>query len=167
MLQLIKTIILLSLVSSYLNAVDIQGDIKAVKKVINEAYTHVSKTRKTKDNYSKYGANEFWSNGGFLQYYNNSMKKGNKYEMARVKPRYIEVTILVPGQAAVAMYYVEGWYRLQNEWQGLLLQEGVKFSHKEYSVRISQTFVKEDDTWKVRSSHYSKKDGISAYKPDF
>ena len=57
--------------------------------------------------------------------------------------RYIEVDVLVPGEAAVAYYYLVGSYTLN----------GV--SKNDYRTRVSQVFVTEKGKWKIKSGHFS------------
>ena len=67
-----------------------------------------------------------------------------------MKPKHIEVIVLVPGKAAVAMYYSEGSMKPKG---------AAAVSH--YMTRVTQAFVKEDNKWKVRASHWSPIQGGS------
>ncbi|MEC7872014.1 MAG: nuclear transport factor 2 family protein [Candidatus Neomarinimicrobiota bacterium] len=58
-------------------------------------------------------------------------------------PRYIEVDVLEKGKVAVAYYYLVGSYTIN----------GVEKS--DYRTRVSQIFVKEKGSWKVKSGHYT------------
>ena len=57
--------------------------------------------------------------------------------------RYVEVDVLVPGEAAVAYYYLVGSYTLN----------GV--TKNDYRTRVSQVFVTEKGKWKIKSGHFS------------
>ena len=58
-------------------------------------------------------------------------------------PRYIEVDILEKGKVAVAYYYLVGSYNIN----------GVQ--KNDYRTRVSQIFVKEKGSWKVKAGHYT------------
>ena len=57
--------------------------------------------------------------------------------------RYIEVDVLVPGEAAVAYYYLVGSFTLNG------------ISKSDYRTRVSQVFVTEKGKWKIKSGHFS------------
>ena len=57
--------------------------------------------------------------------------------------RYIEVDILEKGKVAVAYYYLVGSYNIN----------GVQ--KNDYRTRVSQIFVKEKGSWKVKAGHYT------------
>ena len=58
--------------------------------------------------------------------------------------KHIEVVILAPEKAAVALYYSEGY----------LKPKGSK-AVDHYLTRVSQAFVKENGEWRTRTSHWS------------
>ena len=58
--------------------------------------------------------------------------------------KHVEVIILVPEKAAVAMYYQEGSMKPKG---------APAVSH--YMTRVTQAFVKEGGIWKVSASHWS------------
>jgi len=58
-------------------------------------------------------------------------------------PRYIEVDVLEKGKVAVAYYYLVGSYTIN----------GVQ--KNDYRTRVSQIFVKEKGSWKVKAGHYT------------
>ena len=57
--------------------------------------------------------------------------------------RYIEVDILEKGKVAVAYYYLVGSYNIN----------GVQ--KNDYRTRVSQIFVKEKGSWKVKAGHFT------------
>jgi uncharacterized protein len=61
-----------------------------------------------------------------------------------LKSKHIKIIVLVPGKAAVAMFYSEGSMKAK----GL-----PTVSH--YMTRATQAFVKEGGKWKVAASHWS------------
>ena len=63
---------------------------------------------------------------------------------------HVLVVILVPKKAAVAMYYSEGSMKPKN---------APAVSH--YLTRVTQVYVKEGGTWKIRASHWSPVSGGS------
>jgi ketosteroid isomerase-like protein len=67
-----------------------------------------------------------------------------EFEAISVQAKHIAVLTLVEGQAAVAHYYTEG----------SMTPKGYP-TVSNYLVRVTQVFVKEDGTWKIRSSHWS------------
>ncbi len=66
------------------------------------------------------------------------------YEIYDLKSKHIKIIVLVPGKAAVAMFYSEGSMKAK----GL-----PTVSH--YMTRATQAFVKEGGKWKVAASHWS------------
>ena len=131
------------LISFIFNTFSIAGDIEEVKKSIIDGFTYLNKMKKGWNDYSKDGAIEFWSSGGLLHVVDPSGRP-ETYEEINVTPKHIEVVILVPGKAAVAMYYSEGHMKPKGA-------NGV--SH--YLTRVSQSFIKEGSEWKTRTSHWS------------
>ena len=57
--------------------------------------------------------------------------------------RYIEVDILEKGKVAIAYYYLVGSYNIN----------GVQ--KNDYRTRVSQIFVKEKGSWKVKAGHFT------------
>ena len=93
--------------------------------------------------YSKDGALEFWSSGGLLHEVGPD-GRSDEYESFNMNIKHVEVLILVPKKAAVAMYYSEG----------SLTPKGSKpVGH--YMTRVTQAFVKENGEWRIRASHWS------------
>ena len=113
----------------------------------NNAYA--KKNNQTADEYSANGALEFWSSGGLMQKIEPAGRP-DKYDYMKIDFKHIEVIVLVPKKAAVAMYYSEGSMK----------PEGAPaVSH--YLTRVTQVLVKEGGTWKIRASHWSPVSGGS------
>ena len=66
------------------------------------------------------------------------------YDYANLDVKHIEVIILVPKKAAVAMYYSEGSLKPKNS---------AAVGH--YLTRVTRAYVKENGQWRVRASHWS------------
>ena len=64
-------------------------------------------------------------------------------------PRYIEVDVLEKGKVAAAYYYLVGSYEIG----------GV--SKNNYRTRVSQIFLNEKGSWKIKSGHFSPLHGGS------
>ena len=80
---------------------------KEVMQTILDGEEYVKENLKTRpDQYSKHGSLEFWSSGGLLQ----EIAPGTQGELDfyNLQIKHIKVITLVEGQAAVAIYYVEG-----------------------------------------------------------
>ena len=58
--------------------------------------------------------------------------------------KHIRVTTVVPGQVAVAHFYLDG-----------PMQPKGSPAVNNYRTRATQVFDKEDDKWKIRASHWS------------
>ena len=115
-----------------------------VKAVIIESYEYGNASLVTRmDDYSMHGALEFWSSGGLLQEVSRDAP-ASEYDILSIQPKHIEVITLVEGQAAVAHYYAEGTMKPKGS---------AAVAH--YLTRATQVFVKENGSWKIRSSHYS------------
>ena len=119
------------------------GDVDEVKKQIISSSKYLSKNKRSINDYSKEGGLEFWSSGGLMHEIDPDGRP-EVYDYANVKPKHIEVIILVPGKAAVAMYYSEGAMKPKGS---------PAVSH--YMTRVTQAFIKEGGKWKVRASHWS------------
>ena len=119
------------------------GDVDEVKKQIISSSEYLSKNKRSINDYSKEGGLEFWSSGGLMHEIDPNGRP-EVYDYANVKPKHIEIIILVPGKAAVAMYYSEGAMKPKGS---------PAVSH--YMTRVTQAFVKESGKWKVRASHWS------------
>ena len=101
------------------------------------------------NNYSSEGALEFWSSGGLMVEIQPDGRdfSGGEQNLSR---KHIQVISLVPGKAAVAYYYSEGSIKPKNA-------DAVKV----YRTRVSQTFIKEGNDWKIRTTHWSAMSGGS------
>lgn len=121
----------------------IAGDKEDIIKQILANNAYAKKNNQSTDEYSSMGALEFWSNGGLL----NTIKPGGrpeKYDYMNINFKHIEVIVLVPKKSAIAMYYSEGSMKPENS---------PAVSH--YLTRVTQAYVKEGGTWKIRASHWS------------
>jgi hypothetical protein len=145
MFRFIKHVVILVLCT----AVAFAGDAEEVKKTIEDDFAYLNKNKRSKNEYSKNGALEFWSSGGLLHKIDVSGRP-ETYDEVNLSPKHIEVIVLAPGKAAAAFYYSEGRLKPQGS-------AGVDH----YLTRVSQTFVKEGGKWKTRSSHWSPVKGGS------
>ena len=96
---------------------------------------------------SSKGTSEFWSSGGLL----NQIAQGSsemRFEYFKGVVKHISVIPLVKDKAAVAHYYQEA----------VMQPEGLP-KVPNYRTRVTQVFIKEDDQWKVRASHFSPLEG--------
>ena len=139
MKQIIKIIFVFTVMCSMVSA----GDVEDIKQQILENNEFFKKNKRGADEYSKLGALEFWSRGGVLQKV-ESTERPEQYDIASIEPKHIEVIVLVPKKAAVAMYYSEGSLKPKNS---------AAVGH--YLTRVTRAYVKEDGQWKVRASHWS------------
>lgn len=121
----------------------IAGDVEDIKNQIRMNNEFFRKNKRGADEYSKLGALEFWSSGGLMQKV-ESNERPEEYDVASIEPKHIEVVVLVPKKAAIAMYYSEGSLKPKNS-------AGV--GH--YLTRVTRAYVKEDGKWRVRASHWS------------
>ena len=81
------------------------NDKDEITKGIVKARDYLNKNKSTYNNYSADGALECWSSGGLLNYIPNTGPNIN-YELVKMKTKHIEVIVLVPKEAAIAMYYM-------------------------------------------------------------
>ena len=139
MIQCFRLLVFFFLISPFVFA----GDVDEVKKQIISSSEYLSKNKRSINDYSKQGGLEFWSSGGLMHEIDPDGRP-EVYDYANVKPKHIEVIVLVPGKAAVAMYYSEGAMKPKGS---------PAVSH--YMTRVTQAFVKEGGKWKVRASHWS------------
>ena len=124
------------------------NDKDEITKEIVKGIDYLNKNNSTYNNYSSDGALEFWSSGGLLNYIPSTGPNIN-YELVNMKTKHIEVVVLVPKKAAVAMYYMEGSMK----------PEGSNWDVSNYLTRVSQTFAKEKGKWVVKTSHFSPVQG--------
>lgn len=119
------------------------GDVEDIKKQIMENNEYFRKNKRGADEYSNLGALEFWSSGGLMQKVESNVRP-ELYDYVNLDVKHIEVIVLVPKKAAVAMYYSEGSMKPKNS---------AAVGH--YLTRVTRAYVKEDGQWKVRASHWS------------
>lgn len=115
-----------------------------------DQYTHQHKTTLLRDEiFSKHGALEFPSHGGLLH---RSLPQGepSEFDFFNIESKYIDV-IELSDEAAVALFYVEGAFRLK----------GAEKSTNDFRTRALEVFVREEGKWKVRASHWSPLKGGS------
>lgn len=115
-----------------------------VRDAIMASNAYVKKNLKgADDDYSSEGAIEFWSSGGLMQTIEGDGRPG-EFDSFDIEVKHIHVTELVPGRVAMAHYYSEGSMK----------PKGFP-AVTNYRTRVSQVFVKEGGSWKVRASHWS------------
>jgi len=88
------------------------------------------------------------SNGSLLAYAPRGSMVPQRFEHVNLTPSNIHVTTLVEGKAAVAMFYSQG----ELQFAGAPMIQG-------YRTRVSQTWVKGDDGWTLKTAHYSPMTG--------
>ena len=143
--QFFKILFGIAVISSFLVA----GDVEEIKKQIMDNNKYFKKNKRGADEYSKLGALEFWSSGGLMQKVESNVRP-ELYDYANLDVKHIEVIVLVPNKAAVAMYYSEGSLKPKNS---------AAVGH--YLTRVTRAYIKEDGQWKVRASHWSPIQGGS------
>ena len=145
MKQFFKILFGIAVISSFLVA----GDVEEIKKQIMDNNEYFRKNKRGANEYSKLGALEFWSSGGLMQKVESNVRP-ELYDYANLDVKHIEVIVLVPNKAAVAMYYSEGSLKPKNS---------AAVGH--YLTRVTRAYIKEDGQWKVRASHWSPIQGGS------
>ena len=138
-----KTAKLFLSLTVFFSSVLLAGDKEDIIKQIMASNDYVNKNKTNMSEYSKDGALEFWSSGGLLHEVGPG-GRSDEYESFNMSIKHVEVLILVPKKAAVAMYYSEG----------SMTPKGSKpVAH--YMTRVTQAFVKENGEWRIRASHWS------------
>ena len=145
MKQFFKILFGIAVISSFLVA----GDVEEIKKQIMDNNEYSNKNNRSVNEYSKNGALEYWSSGGLIQEIDPDGRP-EVYDYFNIKVKHIEVVVLVPKKAAVAMYYSEGSMKPKNS---------PAVNH--YLTRVTQAYVNENGKWKVRASHWSPIQGGS------
>ena len=145
MKQFFKILFGIAVISSFLVA----GDVEEIKKQIMDNNKYFKKNKRGANEYSKLGALEFWSSGGLMQKVESNVRP-ELYDYANLEVKHIEVIVLVPNKAAVAMYYSEGSLKPKNS-----------AAVGDYLTRVTRAYIKEDGQWKVRASHWSPIQGGS------
>ena len=145
MKQFFKILFGIAVISSFLVA----GDVEEIKKQIMDNNEYSNKNNRSINAYSKNGALEYWSSGGLIQEIDPDGRP-EEYDYFNIKVKHIEVVVLVPNKAAVAMYYSEGSMKPKNS---------PAVNH--YLTRVTQAYVNENGKWKIRASHWSPIQGGS------
>ena len=145
MKQFFKILFGIAVISSFLVA----GDVEEIKKQIMDNNEYSNKNNRSVNEYSKNGALEYWSSGGLIQEIDPDGRP-EVYDYFNIKVKHIEVVVLVPKKAAVAMYYSEGSMKPKNS---------PAVNH--YLTRVTQAYVNENGKWKIRASHWSPIQGGS------
>ncbi|MBT3588444.1 MAG: hypothetical protein HN507_07320 [Flavobacteriaceae bacterium] len=134
--------LLFLLLSINLFAQSATNDIQEITEMILEQQNQTNTTQIDVRNFSEQGNYSFNSTGGLLNY--NPNPAGNLFDGINLQAKHIRVVSLVPGEAAVAMYYNEG--SIQPKGYGAVAH---------YLTRVSETFVKENGKWVMVTGHYS------------
>ena len=145
MKQFFKILFGIAVIGTFLVA----GDVEEIKKQIMDNNKYFKKNKRGANEYSKLGALEFWSSGGLMQKVESNVRP-ELYDYANLDIKHIEVIVLVPNKAAVAMYYSEGSLKPKNS-----------AAVGDYLTRVTRAYIKEDGQWKVRASHWSPIQGGS------
>ena len=138
-----KTAKLFLSLTVFFSSVLLAGDKEDIIKQIMASNNYVNKNKTNMSEYSKDGALEFWSSGGLLHEVGPG-GRSDEYESFNMSIKHVEVLILVPKKAAVAMYYSEG---------SMTPKASKPVGH--YMTRVTQAFVKENGEWRIRASHWS------------
>jgi hypothetical protein len=137
-------IILLLFISTNLIA---QNNFKDETEIIKLIQSNWEKNNKGKIDVrlmSEDGYYAFNSSGGLMVYDKNPNIKKNEWDIVNLTPKHIKIVSLVPGKAAVAMYYSEG---------SMTPKGSAAVPH--YMTRVSETFIKEKGNWKIEFIHSS------------
>lgn len=118
-------------------------DVREITRMIEDRAVEANRNNADRLRISEQGAVEFWSSGGLLHYVSNNDAMPD-FEIQNLVPKHIEVIPLVPGEAAVAMYYSEGFVKIKDT-----------PAVRQYLTRIMAAFVKEDGEWRLRAAHFS------------
>ena len=86
----------------------------------------------------------FNSTGGLMIYDQNPNNRKNEWDYVSLQPKHIKVVSLVQGKAAIAMFYSEGSMKPKGS---------PAVSH--YMTRVSETYIKENGKWVIKTAHYS------------
>ena len=93
---------------------------------------------------SEEGYYAFNSTGGLMVYDKNPNIRKNEWDAVSLTAKHIKVVSLVPGEAAVAMYYSEG---------SMTPKGSAAVPH--YMTRVTEVFIKEKGKWVMKTAHYS------------
>jgi hypothetical protein len=120
------------------------GAAAEIKALIMEGNAYATEHLMDKEGgVSEHGALQFWSSGGLMHWVGPDSPV-SKYEHSSIEAKHIKVMELPGGEAAVAMYYSEGSFKVKG-------QDAVDH----YMTRALEVYVKEDGEWVVRASHWS------------
>jgi len=133
------TLIMLSIV---IPVTLIAGDKEEIINQILKSNEYLNKNKRPMAEYSEKGALEFWSSGGLMHEVGSAGRLGS-YENVNMSIKHIEVLVLVPGKAAVAMYYSEGSMKPKGS---------PAVSH--YMTRVTQAYVKEGENNDKKNLRY-------------
>ena len=134
--------VVLLFVSINLFAQSAAKDVQEITNMILEQQKVTNTTQIDARNFAEQGNYSFNSTGGLLNY--NPRPKGNKFDGVNLQAKHIQIVSLVPGKAAIAMYYNEG--SIQPKGYGAVAH---------YLTRTSETFVNENGKWVMVTGHYS------------
>ena len=143
-------IILLLFISTNLIAQNNFNDETEIIKLIQSNWEKNNKGKIDVRLMSEDGYYAFNSSGGLMVYDKNPNIKKNEWDVVNLTPKHIKVVSLVPGKAAVAMYYSEG---------SMTPKGSAAVPH--YMTRVSETFIKEKGKWVMKTAHYSPISGGS------
>jgi hypothetical protein len=119
-------------------------DIKEVTKAVHQMYELSNNLGNWESMISSKGSHHFFSSGGLLNFITNETKWTTTVEKNTIRPKHITILPIEPGKVAVAMFYAEGSEKLKGS---------PPVDH--YMTRASVVFVKEKDSWKIRTMHWS------------
>ncbi len=139
-LALFMAIVVVTYQSEMTNA----DTVSEVKKVVQESMEFSNRELKQDPmRLSKEGSLEFWSSGGLLTSINRDTRD-NTFDSFKGEVKHIEVVVLIEGEAAIAQYYQEA-----------VMKPKGSAAVPNYRTRVTQAFVKEDGSWKIRAAHWS------------
>ena len=118
------------------------SDVKEITAMILEHQEQTNKTQVDSRVFFFFLYFSFNSTGGLLNF--NPNPGAQIFDGVNLQAKHIRVVSLVPGKAAVAMFYNEG--SIQPKGYGAV---------DHYLTRVSEIFVKENGTWVMVTGHYS------------
>ena len=134
----------LGLALALISSLALADTASEVRQEIQDNMTHMNQAlNQDPMRISKLGSKEFFSSGGLLNDINRA-STGNSFDIFEGSRKHIEVIVLVEGQAAVAHFYQEA----------MMQPKGLP-AVPNYRTRVTQVYVKEDGSWKIRAAHWS------------
>jgi hypothetical protein len=118
-------------------------DIKEVTKVVHQMFELANNLSGWESMISSKGSHQFFSSGGLLNFMTNETKMLS-WEKNTIRPKHITILPIEPGKVAVAMFYAEGSEKRKGS-----------PSVDHYMTRASIVFIKENGSWKIRTTHWS------------